>query len=759
MQLNESTGRLQWLLRGLLLWAVLLVVRLAWLQVFRHDDYLAAAQSQQEKTVELPARRGSIFDRTGQPLAMTLDVDSVVVDPQKLHDLPEAATLLSTALQIDRNDLLKRLSSSKKRGSHFMWVARKVTPEQSARVHALDLNGLEYRKEMLRSYPRLTLAANVLGSTGIVNPDDVVERGNGGVELSFDKELGGRPGEARVFTDSRQNSYDQTVLRDPVPGIDLTLTLDPNLQYRSEKELAAAVNASGAEAGSVVAMDPYTGDILAMASYPTFDPNLRPEPGEKAAKARMNLPVQRTFEPGSVFKVITLATALETTKLTPESMIDCGNGQLNLFGRVVHDHNSYSVLTMAGVLAHSSNIGAIRIGMAAGNENFYEYQRRFGFGSKTGVQLPGESGGILWPVKKWTKSSIGSLAMGHELGVTTLQLVRAGSAIANGGLLVKPRLVTAKRREGQEIEKAPFEEPVRILKPETAIKMRQMMEGVVLEGTGRKAVLAGYTSGGKTGSAQVYDPKSKVYTHTYNASFLGFAPVGNPRVVIVVSLHGTTGGSSGYGGARAAPVFREVAMTALRMLDVPKDLPDVPSKLLSKNTKVESDLSAVGSDDGSVMSEAARIAALEKFSPEIARAVNIRNAARSDIDKRGGNVAPVEQAVSSVTSPLARAENPVTAGSSVVGQRPFFEKDQRPFLEKDRRHFFDDEQTSAKGTQLLLSGGVPDFRGKTKRAVIEESIAAGVPVEILGEGLASNQDPLPGASIRPGAAVKVLFGR
>lgn len=740
MQLNESTRRLQWLLRGLLLWAVLLAGRLVWLQVFRHDAYLAAAQSQQEKTVELPARRGAIFDRTGQPLAMTLDVESVAVDPQKLRDLPEAAGLLASAIRIDRATLLQRMVASQNRGSHFLWVARKLSPEQSERVHALKLNGVEYRKEMLRSYPRQTLAANVIGSTGIVNPDDVVERGNAGAELSFDKELAGQSGEARLLTDSRQNSYDQTVLREPVPGIGLTLTLDPNLQFRAEKELATAVKAGGAEAGSVVVMDPYTGDILAMASYPTFDPNLKPEPGEKAAKARMNLPVQRTYEPGSVFKVITLATALETTKLTPQSPIDCGNGLINLYGRVIHDHDPYSTLTVAGVLAKSSNIGAIRIGMAAGNENFYEYQRRFGFGSKTGVQLPGESGGILWPVEKWQKSSIGSLAMGHELGVTSLQLVRAGSAIANGGFMVKPRLVISKHRDGQEIEKTPVEQPVRILKPETAIQMRQMMEGVVLEGTGKRAVLAGYTSGGKTGSAQIYDPKSRVYTHTYNASFLGFAPVGNPRVVVVVSLHGTTGGSSGYGGVRAAPVFREVAMSALRMLDVPKDLPDVPSRPVRKSSKVENDLSSAGLNDASVAREAARIAALEKFSPEIAREV-ASDFARPDTGKHDGNAAPAEKAVSSVTSPLARADDPVNAGESVARQRPFL------------------EVPASGGQQVLLGGGVPDFRGKTKRAVIEESIAAGVPVEILGDGLASNQDPLPGANIRPGAAVKVLFGR
>jgi cell division protein FtsI (penicillin-binding protein 3) len=734
MQLNESTRRLQWLLGGLLLWSGLLFGRLVWLQVFRHDDFVRQADSQQQRVVELPALRGSILDRTGQPLAKTLEADSVVVDPQKLKDIPQAASLLADALDLNREQLQLKIQTSKLRGSHFLWVERKLTPQLSKRVRELKFEGLEFRKEMRRYYPRTTLAAALLGATGFVKSDDVAERGNAGVELSFEKDLGGKPGEARLYTDSRQNSYDQEVLRQPEPGSDVTLTIDPNLQFRAEQELAAGVAASGADGGSVVAMDPYTGEILAMASYPTFDPNLKPERGEAALRARQNSAVSRTFEPGSVYKVITLTAALEKTQLGPDSVIDCGNGKINLFGRVIHDHDSYSSLTMAGVLAHSSNIGAIRIAMATGSQNFYEYQKLFGFGQKTGIPLPGESGGILWPVEKWTKSSIGSLAMGHEIGVTALQVARAGSVIANGGLLVKPRLVLSKQRPGQDPERDAQEPGVRIVKPETAILMRQMMEGVVLEGTGRKAVLQGYTSGGKTGSAQIYDPVSKVYTHTYNASFLGFAPVGNPRVVIAVVLHGTTGGSAGFGGARAAPVFREVALSALRMLDVPKDLPDknVP-KLLSKKAKPESDLAAAGNDDAFVTMAAAKQAAAEGTSPGFA-------SAQADAD-----VAPAtfrskpsarSQVVSSVTQPLVRGGTPVPTGASPVGQRLFFTEPPR-----------------------LPGEAVPDFRGKTTRDVMRESTAKGVPVEVFGSGLAMKQDPPPGAALRPGVTVKVQFGR
>jgi cell division protein FtsI (penicillin-binding protein 3) len=416
-------------------------------------------------------------------------------------------------------------------------------------------------------------------------------------------------------------------------------------------------------------------------------------------------------------------------------MIDCGNGKINLFGRVIHDHDSYSALTMAGVLAHSSNIGAIRIALATGSQKFYDYQKLFGFGQKTGITLPGESAGILYPVEEWTKSSIGSLAMGHEIGVTALQVARAGSVIANGGMLVKPRLVLSKQRPGQEPQHDPQQQGVRILKPETAIQMRQMMEGVVLEGTGRKAVLQGYTSGGKTGSAQIYDPVSKVYTHTYNASFLGFAPVGNPRVVIAVVLHGTTGGSSGFGGARAAPVFREVALSALRMLDVPKDLPDkeVP-KLLSSKVKAESDLADAGPDDAFVAMAAAKLAAAEGTSPGFAPVPSDGSDIAPAFGRNGSAVR--SQVVSSVTQPLVRGGTPVPTGASYVSQRPFFTEPPH-----------------------LPGEAVPDFRGKTTRDVIQESTAKGVPVEVFGSGLAMKQDPPPGAALRPGVTVKVQFGR
>src|SRR5580704_5746539 len=571
---TQSTKRLLWLLRALIAWVVVIFLRLIWLQVLQHDDLLRQAQSQQQKVVPIQAQRGSILDRSGQPLAKSLPAESVLVNPKRVKDAVVTANLLAPILGLDRKQLAEKIRAGMRRESGFLWVKRKVTASEAERVRTYRLAEVEFKEETRRFYPHGQLAAHGLGSVGIANPNETIERGTAGVEMSLDDDLAGVPGQMRVFNDVKQNPYDSVVGRKPEPGSDITLTIDQNLQYEAEKEIARAALASGAKSGSIVVMNPYNGEILAMANYPTFDPNEPPAPGE-ATDARSNLAITTPFEPGSVFKVVTLAAALETTKLRPDTMINCGNGSFRLLGRVIHDTHSYGVLSMADVLAHSSNIGAIQIGLRVGEQQLYRYVRKFGFGRKTGIELPGESPGILRKVEHWTPTSIASVAMGQEVGVTSLQLALAGAAVANGGLLVKPKLILARQKKGEPIEKFADEKPDRAIAPETAIQMRQMMEGVVLHGTGTKyATIKGYTSGGKTGSAQIYDVKAHAYTHNYNASFLGFAPVTNPQIVVAVTLHNTQTGNAGFGAPVAGPVFSKVAMTALRMLDVPKDLPD-----------------------------------------------------------------------------------------------------------------------------------------------------------------------------------------
>ena len=445
-----STRRLRWLLRLLLVWAGAVFCKLVWLQVVHHDELVKLAEQQQQKTVEIEAPRGTIFDRTGQPLAKTLPAESICINPMKIPDAGVAADLLSRVLDLKRTPLYNRIALAKVRNSGFLWVKRKVSAEEAERVRSLHLDWVEFRPEMRRFYPHGELASHVLGSTGIVDPDDVVEHGNGGVEMSFDDELSGRPGLAKVYNDVRQNAYDSVVSRAPEPGTNLTLTLDPNLQYEAEKSLAAAAAKTNAKTGSIVVLNPYTGDVLAMANYPAYDPNGAQNGRRETPGARSNLAVATPFEPGSVFKVVTLAAALETTSLTPDSMINCGNGTIKLFGRVIHDHNRYSSLSMADVLANSSNIGAINIGLKVGEKNLYEYVRKFGFGRKTGIELPGESAGMLRRLSQWEATSIGSIAMGHEVGATSIQLALAGAIIANGGMRVKPRLILARQRPGGE---------------------------------------------------------------------------------------------------------------------------------------------------------------------------------------------------------------------------------------------------------------------------------------------------------------------
>jgi cell division protein FtsI (penicillin-binding protein 3) len=673
--------RVHMLVRVAFVWAVLVVARLIQLQLVQHAHFAEMARDQQQRMEEIKAPRGAILDRYGQRLAMSLPVESICVDPLRVPDLTVASDILAKVLKLDSGDLLARLKSAAENRRGFLWVKRKITRQEAKRLRDLKLEWIEFRTESQRYYPNRSLAAHVIGSV------DFQEDGNGGIEQSLNQQLEGRPGEVLVTEDVRRRGFASQMEREPVPGQDVQLTIDSRIQFAAEQELAKMVAQHHAKSGSLVAMDPRTGDILAMANVPTFDPNLPPRPHQLSA--RENLAISAPFEPGSVYKVITLSAALETTHLRPESMINCGNGRINLFGRIIHDHSSYAALSMADVLARSSNIGAINIGLQVGDKNLFEYIRRFGFGRKTGLPLPGESSGMVRPLSRWQKSSIGSVAMGHEIGVTAVQLAQACSVIASGGFLLQPRLLMDEPRVA----------PVRVLTPETAITMRSMMEGVVLKpyGTGHKyARLIGYTSAGKTGTAQIYDPRIHQYTHTYNASFMGFAPVTNPRIVIVVTINGTEG-TVGYGGPTSAPVFREVAAAGLRVMDVPKDLPEmVPN-------------------DGPDQADEDDVA----------------------IADLGSSIPPpLVQAGDAV----AADDRPAASANSALDQRVLLAQ-------------------GGSSEQALAGPRVPNFQGKTVRNVIQQAAALGIPVEFTGSGIARAQAPEPGAILPSGRWVRVQFGR
>jgi cell division protein FtsI (penicillin-binding protein 3) len=364
-------------------------------------------------------------------------------------------------------------------------------------------------------------------------------------------------------------------------GKNIGLTIDRELQYIAQEALRTAVIKNHAERGSLVVMDPRTGEILALENYPTYDPNERLLPGERAI-GRENLAAGAPFEPGSVFKIVTLSAALETTRLTPGTMIDCGGGVMRLFTRVIHDSHPHGMLSMEDVLAYSSNIGAIRIGMQVGNQNLYDYVRRFGFGRRTGVELPAEAPGMLRPLKRWQPTSIGSVPMGHEISVTSLQLAQMGSVIANGGFLVHPHVVAWEQTPNGPREPVKHPNPVEVLKPKTVATMRIMMRRVMTEphGTGHLLHVIGYSVGGKTGTAQIFDYTHHVYTHKYNASFIGFAPLNDPSLVVVATVNGTTG-QAGFGGTAAGPAFVKLMSSGLNRLGVAHDAPDEIEELIA----------------------------------------------------------------------------------------------------------------------------------------------------------------------------------
>ena len=571
---SNAVRRLTFLVCLLLLWSIAILARLVSIQVVHHQKYIATARKQQELKIEQPAVRGPIYDRNKHPLALSVTVDSVSVNPLNVPDLSVASEVLSENLGLDRDDLYARMQWAARTKHGYLVVKHKITPVESERLKSLPVNWIDFKSETQRYYPNGQIAAHVIG--GVYQQ----EKGVAGIEKGLDEVLRGKPGTERVLTDVKRRGIEHHVEQAPEAGEPIYLTIDYRIQYVAERELAAAIQKHHCRSGSVVVMNPYNGEILAFANFPTYDPNIAPKKGDDKL-ARFNLGDQVPFEPGSVFKVITLSAALETTDLKPETLVHTGNGALVLPGRIVHDTKAHGTITFQQVLEQSSNIGAILIGKQVGREKMYEYMRRFGFGAPAGLPLPAESGGKLRKLNHWGTTSLASVSMGQEVSTTSVQLARAAAVIANGGLLVKPKLVL---KRGDQME--PTEAPVRILNPKTAITMRTLMEGVVLRGTGRNYCrLDGYSSAGKTGSAQIFDTNTGHYTHTYNASFMGFAPVTNPALIVMVTLNGTVG-EAGFGGPSAGPVYKVVMTEALRILDVPKDLPETDQPAKEEQTLV-----------------------------------------------------------------------------------------------------------------------------------------------------------------------------
>jgi len=547
------------------LFLVAVVARLAYLQIIVRDELARLAERQHSKTIPLRPRRGSIFDRHGKPLAISGEVDSIYAVPARIEDAEKTARQLSPLVNELPGELEKRLSGEKA----FVWIKRKVPPSVGQSVRALQLPGIGSLPENLRFYPNRELAAHVLGFEGF---DD---KGLEGAERAYDQLLAGEPGLALIGRDAfgREVPTQSTVLRPPRPGREIVLALDSTIQYIAEKELDAAWRRTRAQAGMVIVMDPRTGELLALAGRPTFNPNAyyAATPHDWRIRALTD-----PFEPGSTFKVILAAAALEAEVAKPSDHFFGEWGAITVANRVIHDWRRYGWLTFQEVLQYSSNVGAIKVGMTLGKERYYEGIRAFGFGSLTGLGLPGESRGQVRPPQLWSGLSLASMSIGQEVSVTALQLLSAFAAVANGGRLMQPQLVRSiLDSRGEEVRGFRPNAVRQVVSPETARTLTEILTAVVHEGTGKNAAVDGYDVAGKTGTAQKFDPKTRVYSREPGVlSFVGFAPADDPRFAMLVLLDEPKGVA--WGSEAAAPIFSAIAGQILRYLQVrPSDSPPV----------------------------------------------------------------------------------------------------------------------------------------------------------------------------------------
>jgi len=547
------------------LWVVAIEARLVWLQGYRHDYYVMLADKQQKAVVDVPARRGDIVDRNGQPLAVSVDAASIWAVPKKVQDPDATLARICQAIggcppeEQDRS--AKRLRG---KGAEVP-LRRKISPDEAARVAALKLPGISLRTEPRRYYPNRELAAHVIGHVG---GDDY--GGLAGIEAAYDSTIAGQKGSVLVEADVHRNVFTRRVLRAPTDGATVELTIDRVLQHIVERELRDAVVYHRAAGGTVIIMDPRNGEIFALANYPTYNPNAY---NDSPKEDRRNRGVQELYEPGSTFKLVTASAAIEEQAFRTDELIDVSAGAIHIGSREVKDVHTFGVLSFTDVIVNSSNVGAIKIGLRLGSERLGRYVRRFGFGERLCPEVRGETRGIVSDPGHWSDSTLASVSMGYEVAVSPLQMAAAVSSIANGGLLVQPRLVRAVGRGSSRVETAPIELR-RAVAPETSAELTAIMEQVVERGTGKSAAVAGYTVAGKTGTAR--KNSGGRYSETdYHASFVGFVPSRQPVFAVVVVIDSPHRGAI-FGGAVAGPVFKRIAEAALRHLGVPPTINPVP---------------------------------------------------------------------------------------------------------------------------------------------------------------------------------------
>ncbi|MDP3980162.1 MAG: penicillin-binding transpeptidase domain-containing protein [Chlamydiota bacterium] len=537
-----------------------LVYRLYFLQVYQHSFFVDKAKKQHLMNLKTPAKRGKIFDRKMRELATTVASMSVYAVPQEIRDAAKTVKVLSGIIEINRNDIIPKLQTNKK----FAWIKRKISVEEADKIESMDLDGIYLRPDTKRVYPGGMLLSHVLGFVGI---DD---EGLEGLELKYDQYLSGKPGWSIAERDGKRREvvplrHQSVSVQD---GMDLVTTIDIAIQTMVESQIDILIEKYEPESASIVVMNPANGDILALANRPTFNPN---NPGQYSAEARRNRAITDIFEPGSTFKSIVMAASLNEGMLTLDEKFFCENGQYRIGSHVLHDAHSFGILTLREILEKSSNIGMAKVGAYVGEKKIHSYVRKFGFGNTTHSGLSGEVNGFVNPLKNWSKLSVSSISMGQEIAVTALQLSRAYCAIANGGYLVKPKIIREIiGQDGRVIIKDDVEERERIIKEEVARDLADALMGVVSErGTAPRAAVEGYTVAGKTGTAQKVDPQGGYSQSKFVSSFVGFLPVSDPKAVILVVVNEPK--YSHYGGTVAAPYFKTVAANLMRYLEVSPD--------------------------------------------------------------------------------------------------------------------------------------------------------------------------------------------
>jgi cell division protein FtsI/penicillin-binding protein 2 len=673
----------------LALWVVGIEARLVFLQVVSHNRLAALAERQHNRTQESPAKRGDILDRRGRVLATSVDADTIYAVPSELSDPGDVVARLCRAFgdctKKERQALAEKLNNQKQ----FAYVRRQVSPDVARRVADLNLDGIGFVKESKRFYPNRELAAHLLGWVGVDNV------GLGGIESTYDAEIRGRKGTILIQTDARRKAFSR-VERPPTAGSTVELTIDDYLQHIAERELQAGVAENRAAGGTAIVMNPHTGEILAMANQPMFNPNAYRDVDEIA---RRNRAVQDLYEPGSTFKVVTASAALEEHVLRPDAIIDTNPGQVKLAGRpaIREDSNrNYGVLSFTDVIVKSSNVGAIRIGFRVGAERLSRFVSLYGFGHPSSQDFPAESPGIVWSPDKWSESALASVSMGYQIGVTPLQMVTAVSSVANGGELIEPRVIRATHRDDRRFVVRP-KVLRRTINQETDAALTKIMEQVVARGTAKKAQIPGYTVAGKTGTAQKV--VNGHYSHSdHMASFIGFMPSRNPALAIVVVIDSPKGPNGDHGGAVAAPIFQRIAEASLRYLGVAPDVNPAPPVLVARQQDNDSRDATAGPPAETRLTEAS-------------------------------STAPSTTATRLTDASTTRAPAAISLTSPQVA------------------------------TLVVDAGTVPDVRGMSAREAVRTLFKLGINAHISGDGIVVSQMPAPGEPIDRGGVCRLALER